>query len=432
MTESNLTRVRLSNGLLVLIKEIHNLPLVSHWVWYRVGSRNETPGFTGASHWVEHMQFKGTPQHPPGVLDRAISRVGGVWNAFTFLDWTTYFETLPADQIELALQLEADRMVNSKFNTSDVEAERTVIIAERQGSENEPLFRLGEAVQETAFSVHAYRHKVIGAMEDLQAMTCDQLKAHYRSYYVPNNAVLALAGDIETSALLERLQELYKAIPEGEVPASQIPSEPTQSRENRINLEGPGETAFVQLAFHAPQVTHIDFYAYVVLDSLLAGASSLNLFGGGISNKTSRLYHALVERDLAVSVAGGLQATIDPFLHFITVVVHPQSSPEKVIAAIDREILRIQEKVPSEEEMVRAIKQARALFAYGSESVTNQAYWLGLSEMFATYHWFEGFLDRLSMVVPADVQRVAQQYLLTQNRTLGVYHPTGNGQVELT
>src|SRR5512135_1712296 len=122
------TKTRLSNGLLVLLKEIHTAPLISHWVWYRVGSRNDAPGTTGVSHWVEHMQFKGTPQFPATILDKAISREGGMWNAFTYLDWTTYFETLPAASIDLALRLEADRMVNSLFNPEDVASERTVII----------------------------------------------------------------------------------------------------------------------------------------------------------------------------------------------------------------------------------------------------------------------------------------------------------------
>jgi zinc protease len=137
-------RTTLSNGMLVLLKEIHTAPIISHWVWYRVGSRNEISGITGISHWVEHMLFKGTPQFPPTVLDKAISRDGGFWNAFTYLDWTTFFETMPADKIDLGLRLEADRMANSLFDPSEVASERTVIISERQGNENEPLFRLGE------------------------------------------------------------------------------------------------------------------------------------------------------------------------------------------------------------------------------------------------------------------------------------------------
>jgi len=186
-------RLQLANGLQVLLKEIHTSPVISHWLWYRVGSRDESPGKTGISHWIEHMQFKGTPAFPAGMLDRAIAREGAVWNALTYLDWTTYYETMPAEKIDLALQLEADRMVNSSFSELEVESERTVVISERQGDENEPLFRLGEKVQSAAFQEHPYRHEVIGELADLQSMTRQDLYNHYRTYYIPNNAVLAIA-----------------------------------------------------------------------------------------------------------------------------------------------------------------------------------------------------------------------------------------------
>ncbi|HEX9029734.1 MAG TPA: insulinase family protein, partial [Anaerolineales bacterium] len=165
--------------------------------------------------------------------------------------------------------------------------------------------------------------------------------------------------------------------------------------------------------------------ALTVLDSLLAGPTNLNMFGGGISNKTSRLYRALIENELAVSVSGGLQATIDPYLHGITAIPHPDRKVEDVVAALDAEIARLQDAPPPPEELARAVKQARALFAYGSESITNQAFWLGFSEMFAQYDWFSSYLDRLAEVTPQDVQRVAQTYLRPQNRILGIYQPTG-------
>ena len=208
-------RAQLPNGLTIHLKEIHTAPLISHWVWYRVGSRDEPPGLTGVSHWVEHMQFKGTPQFPTSVLDKAISREGGIWNAFTYLDWTTYFETLPASKIDLGLRLEADRMANSLFDADEVESERTVILAERDGHENEPLFRLGEAVQTAAFKIHPYQHEIIGFMSDLRTIQREDLYRHYRTYYVPNNAVIAVAGDFETEKMLARITELFAGIPAG-------------------------------------------------------------------------------------------------------------------------------------------------------------------------------------------------------------------------
>lgn len=422
---ADIIREQFENGLTVLLKEIHTAPIISHWLWYRVGSRDEVPGLTGASHWVEHMQFKGTPAFPAGKLDAAISRLGGHWNAMTHIDWTTYFETMPADKIDLALELEADRMRNSLFDPAEVESERTVIISERQGNENDPLFMLGEEVQAAAFRVHSYHHETIGDLPDLLSMSRSDLYEHYRRFYTPNNAVLALAGDFDAAQMLARLRQLYAGIPTGEQPPRRARLEPPMLGERRVTVEGPGETAYIQVVYRIPAANHPDFFALTVLDSLLSGASSLNMFGGGISNKTSRLYTTLVEGELAVSVYGGLQATVDPYIYTIILTVHPESTPTAALAALDAEIARLSDSPPPLADLQRAVKQARALFAYGSESISNQAFWLGYAEMFASYDWFLTYLERLAAVTPEDVQRVARQYLRPQNRVVGFYLPTG-------
>jgi len=421
------TKVVFSNGLRVHLKEIHTAPLVSHWVWYRVGSRNEKPGKTGISHWVEHMQFKGTPQFPGSELDKAISRQGGSWNAMTYLDWTAYYEKLPSDRIDLALRLEADRMTNSLYEPAEVESERTVIISEREGKENEPLFKLDEAIQLAAFDRHPYRHEVIGDLQDLRQITRDDLYEHYRRYYTPNNALVAVAGDFDTEQMLARLEEQYGGIPAGSAIVDPIEAEDPLDGERRIEVSGPGGTTYLRLAFRAAPASDSDFFALTVLDSLLSGPSGLMMSGGGLSNKTSRLYRALVERELAINVSGGLQATIDPFLYVITAIVHPRSTPQAVLAAIDGEIQRLQAHLVDPNEIRRAIKQARALFAYGSENITNQAFWLGYAEMFAHYDWFENYVHNLAMVSPEDVQRIAQTYLPPQQRVVGVYQPRDEG-----
>ncbi|MEI7847393.1 MAG: pitrilysin family protein [Chloroflexota bacterium] len=425
------TEVTLENGLKVHLKEIHTSPLISQWIWYRVGSKDEPTGQTGISHWVEHMQFKGTPQFPPSMLDKAIDRVGGQWNAFTFLDWTTYYETMPAAQIDLALRLEADRMVNSQFDPQEVDSERTVIISEREGSENEPLFLLGEAIQQAAFRVHPYHHEVIGDMSDLHSMTRDQLYNHYRTYYQPNNAVLALAGDFETEPMLARIRELYSAIPLGPTPARLQRTEPDQPGEMRLTVEGPGETAFLEVAYRSPAASDPNFFGLAVLNSLLSGPANLNMFGGGgISNKTSRLYRAIVDTELAVSVHGGSTATVDPFMYTFVLTGHPVNQLEHALAALDVELDRLQNELVKPEEVARAIKQARAMFAFGSENITNQAFWLGYSEMFADYSWFTGYLERLSQVTPQDVLQAAQTIFQPRHRVVGTYLPNGAGAGE--
>jgi zinc protease len=420
----------LPNGLKVLLKEIHTAPLISSWVWYKVGSRDEITGLTGISHWCEHMQFKGTSKYPSNVLDRAVSRDGGMWNAFTYFDWTTFFETMPAEKIDLGLHIEADRMVNSIFDEKEVDSERTVIISEREGSENEPYFQLGEAVQNAAFRIHPYHHEVIGDMPDLKSMSRADLYNHYRTYYAPNNALISIAGDFKTSTMLAKIREIYEKIPATNEPPRISRPEPTPPGEHRLTVEGPGETTYLDISYHAPAANDPDFFPVTVLDSLLAGPSSLNMFGGGgISNKTSRLYRSLVEKEFAVSVSGGLTATADPFLYSVVVTVHPNRKAEEALAVFDDEIKRIQDKRISIAEITRAIKQARALFAYGSENITNQAFWLGHAEMFDRYDWFLTYLENLSKVTPDELQRAAQKYLRPQNRVVGTYIPTGAGNI---
>jgi zinc protease len=330
---------------------------------------------------------------------------------------------MPADRIDLALRLEADRMVNSQFEEKEVASERTVIISEREGNENEPLFQLGEAVQQAAFRIHPYHHEVIGDMADLHTMTRDDLYSHYRAFYVPNNAVMAVVGDFNTKSMLARIRELYEPIPAGSEPARLARQELDQKGEVRLSVEGPGSTSYVQACYRFPAASHPDFFPLTVLDSLLAGPSNLNMFSGGISNKTSRLYRALVDKEFAVSVHGGAQATIDPFLYSVTMTVHPKRKPEETLAAFDKEIERVRQEKVTKAEIARAIKQAKALFAYGSENITNQAFWMGYSEMFAEYNWFETYLEKLAAVTVKDVQRVANEYFKPQSRVVGTYIP---------
>ncbi|MEK6575066.1 MAG: pitrilysin family protein, partial [Chloroflexota bacterium] len=244
MSKNQVIKTRLKNGLTVILKEAHLAPVTTWWVWYRVGSRNEPTGLTGASHWVEHMMFKGTKRFPPGLLDKAVSRDGGMWNAMTWIDWTTYFETMPSDKIDLGLRLEADRMAHSLFPPKEVESERTVIISEREGNENEPMFRLGELIRKTAFTVHGYQHETLGDMADLHTMTRDDLYTHYRTYYAPNNALAVAVGDFDAKQMLKRIKELYEPIPRGLPIKSFARPEPPQIGERRVIVEGNGETAY--------------------------------------------------------------------------------------------------------------------------------------------------------------------------------------------
>lgn len=421
----NLHQARLKNGLRVMLKEIHTAPVTSTWLWYGVGSRNELPGKTGLSHWVEHMQFKGTKKFSGDDMDNLVSRVGGYSNAFTSTDWTTYFETMPSAHLRTTLELEADRMVNSLFNPEDVESERTVIISEREGSENYPEFRLDEAVQLRAFQSHPYRNEVLGSKADLLSITRDDLFQHYRNFYQPANAILCVAGDISPEAVLAEVEEVFGDIPS--LPfTSNVPVPENQlSTGDQVEIEGPGEAHYLEVAWRCPAASDPDFFAYTIIESLLSGPSSLNMFGsGGINNRTSRLYQALVEEDYAASVFGDLSATIDPGVYKVFATVQPDGDPWAALKVLDEQIHRITAQELSQREIDRAIKQARALFAYGSDNITNQGFWMGFASSFADYQWVAEYLTRLSSVTPSLVLNTARQYLRDDQRVVGVYRAT--------
>jgi zinc protease len=416
----------LDNGLTILLKESRHAPVTTFWIWYRVGSRNEVPGITGIAHWAEHMLFKGSEAFPKGQIDRQIARNGGVMNGFTWLDFTTFFETLPADRIDLGLRIEADRMVNTLFEPDEVALERTVIISERQGAENEPTFLLDEEVIGTAFRVHPYHHETIGDLCDLEAISREDLWHHYQTYYGPDNSIAVAVGDFDAPHMLARIEELFGAIPARSDPPPVNRPEPPQRGERRVTLEGPGTTAYLQVAYHTPVATEPDFYPMAILSTVLTGASGMSLFAPAPPNRSSRLYKALVETGLAAGVSGSLSPTLDPYLYGIVATVRAGKSPAEVEAALDAEVDRTLQEPISEDELKIAIRQAQAQFAYSSESVTNQGFWLGYASVVADSDWFESFLDNLAAVTVEDVHRVAHRCLSRRNRTMGHYVPEGS------
>lgn len=423
MAMDGLTKTTLSNGLQLVLKESRVAPVASFWVFYRVGSRNEKPGTTGISHWVEHMLFKGTEQFPRGEFDKAISRAGGMFNGMTSEDWTTYFETLPSERIDLALQVESDRMANSIFDREEVESERTVIISEREGSENSYFYLLNEEVQAAAFRVHSYHHPIIGWKSDLLTMDREDLYQHYRTFYTPNNAIAVVTGDFDTQAMIEKLEAHFGNLPSGPaVPAMRL-TEDIQGAERRILLRGSDPTAYLMLAFVTPEATHADFFPLVVMDAVLSGAKGMGLFGGGGNNRSNRLYRALVNTQLTVDVSSSYRPSIDPNLFTFYATLAPDVTHQQVEEAIWAEIAKIQAEGVTVAEMEKAIKQTKAQFAYSNESVTYQAYWLGFSEILADTSWLDNWLEKLMAVTAEDVQRVAQQYFARSKQTVGWYMP---------
>jgi len=414
----------LDNGLTVILKELHHVPATCFMTWYRVGSRNERAGITGISHWVEHLMFSGTPTFPSGEFDRLLSREGGYWNAFTWLDHTAYYETVPADRVELCLHLEADRMVNTNFTASDVETERSIILSERAMYENDPRFQLSEELTSAAFRVHPYHHEVIGDEVDLRAITREDLHDYYRRHYVPNNAVLVVAGDFQSREMLSRIVERFGDISAG-VPVMKVTRiEPPQRGERRVIVQGPGDTAYLTMAYHVPAATDPDYVTLTLLNAVFAGGSSLGMFAGGGTNRSSRLYKTLVDAELAIGAGGGLAPTVDPFLYTINVVVRAGRSLEEVEAALDAELERLSSSPINWRELDMAIRRARAQFIMAGESITGQAHLLGMAEATAgDYRWYELAIEKLNKITKDDLERVRRVYLTKNNRTVGWYQP---------
>jgi zinc protease len=414
--------------MLVLTREAHSAPVATCWVWYRVGSRNEAIGTTGISHWVEHMLFKGTPNIPKGEMDRLIARNGGTFNGFTSNDYTAYFETLPADRIELGLRIESDRMVNSLFDPGEVDSERTVIISEREGHENDPEWWLSEAMMAAAFQVHPYRNEVIGWKSDLLAITRDDLYDHYQTYYMPNNAVLVLVGDFETGAIMRKVEEHFAGLPVGPALPPFRAAEPDQQGERRVVVRRPGAAQYVQIAYHTPSCRSADFAPLVVLDAVLSGAKPMSFGGGAQTNRSARIYRALIETQLASYAGSGYRAAIDPYLFELDATVHEGHSAAQIEAALIAEVEKIQQGGVSADEMAKVLKQVRAQIAYSSESVTSQALLLGMWETLDSYRRMDTLLDEIGAVSADDVQRVAQTYLIERNRTTGHFIPSNGAE----
>lgn len=417
-------RHTLDNGLTIVTRELHHAPVISFWLWYRVGSRNEIPGITGISHWVEHMMFKGTEKFPKGAIDREISRLGGSFNAMTSMDFTAYYATLPADKIGIAMQIEADRMVNSTFDPDETEAERTVILSELHMYENSPNFRLSQDLQAAAFQLHPYHHPTIGWESDLLSMTRDDLYEHYRTYYTPNNAIAIAVGDFQSEEMVARIEELYGHIPAGpSLPPVRF-IEPPQRGERRISVHGAEPTPRLRYAYKAPAATNADFWPLRVLDTIIGGAKGM--FGGGGNSRTNRLYRRLVDSGLVVNVGSGLRTTIDPYLYSIGMVVLPTTDHAELEKVLNEEIDRLRFERVSEEEVLRAKKQTRANIAMGMESMSSQGRGLGRASIAATLDWFESYLASIETVTAEQIQEVAQRYLVPTQRTVGWYLPESN------
>ena len=363
------TETHLPNGLTVLTKEFHAVPVVCTYVWYHVGSRDEVPGITGVWHQLEHMMFKGTKKEfpQPGYIDLLVGRHGGGNNAFTNTDYTAYYLLLPSDQLDLALRIEADRMTEAAIDPKQLTAEKRVVLSELDMDNNDNASFLYDNTRATAYQYHPYHYPVIGTRWDVEHFTRDQVYHYYRLHYAPNNATLVIVGDFETPKLLARIRQLWIACSPPIWTKSRSTRKP-QRGERRIIVRRAGAVTYLECMYHIPAATHPDLAPLTVLATALSGGRS------------SRLYRALVEHQLATAVNVSANQGKDPEVFDISVTERTGVAPDAVKKAMLAEIARVQQEPLSANELQEGYDQARADFVYAQDSLEQQASRLGFYE----------------------------------------------------
>lgn len=401
----------LPNGLTVLTKEVHTAPVVYFSVWYKAGSVNEGLGQTGMSHLLEHMLFKGTKTRGPGVISATLQNNGAQFNATTSFDRTNYFETLASDRLELGMEIEADRMVNSLFDAAEHRKEMTVVRSEYEAGENNPGRALSKAVRLTAHQVHPYRWSTIGFRADIENTSRDEMLAYYHNYYVPNNATIVLVGDFDTERALALVRKHFGSIPSRPVKQQFITPEPPQEGERRVVLRRAGALPQILIAYHIPEWSHRDRYALDVLETVLSGG------------RTSRFFQNLVQTGLASSADAYDYGLRDPDLLFLDAGAQTGKSNAELEKALLAEVEKLQTTPISDEELNRVLNQSEAAYIYSKDSVQSQGRVIGENAMKGDWRYGETYVENLRKVTPADVQRVAQLYLVERNRTVGYFEP---------
>jgi zinc protease len=411
--EEAVVATTLANGLRVLLLEDHRSPVVAFQVWYRVGSRNERRGETGLAHFLEHMMFKGTPTHGPREFSRKVEQHGGRDNAFTSQDVTAYHVDIAAGQLDLVIDLEADRMQHLLLDPAEVASERQVVLEERRTrTEDDPGGFLAEEVGALAFRAHPYGQPVVGWSEDVERITPEALRAFYRAYYVPNNAMVVAVGDFRSAEVLEKVSRRFGSIPRGPDPPPVLALEPPQNGERRVQVTRRAELPIVYLAYHVPTLTSPDAPALEVLSQVLSGG------------RASRLYRALVRGQIALEAGGDYSGLmLDPYLFWFWTTPLPGQNPEALEGALLAEMERLRREAVSDEELRRAINQIEAAFVFAQDSVHHRAMQLAQFELIGGHASQRGYLGRIRAVTAADLLRVAQTYFPPDRRNAGVLLP---------
>jgi zinc protease len=317
-------------------------------------------------------------------------------------------------------------MSSCLYDPEDCESERTVIISELKGGENDPEQLLDIELTATAFRLHPYQHPTIGWLRDLETMTRDDLYGHYKRFYVPNNATLVIVGDVDTEQVLSRVEHHFGPIASGPALARRQVLEPAQPAERRVHFRKAGTTAYWRAAFHAPAFSHPDFLPLLFVDAALTGASGLNIWSGHkvpTPQRSARLYRSVVDRGLASSVGGAVLPTEHPFLYYLWATVADGQTLGGVDDAVLAEVDRVAMDGITEQELDKVRTQLRARFVYDGDSVTDIAHQLGYFDVIDNWRSYQDLIPRLASVTLDEVNAVAKRYLQPENRTVGWFEP---------
>jgi len=410
---------QLDNGLKVLLVEGHDIPNIALFTFFRVGSRNERPGLTGVSHFIEHMMFNGTPKIGPGEFDRRMEFRGGSNNAYTADDLTAYTDWFPAAALEAMIDMEADRMQGLAFVPEVLESERGVVASERRMSvENNNEGILNENVRATAIMAHPYHWDVIGWMSDILSWRRDEIMAYYKTYYAPNNAILVVVGDFEPARTLDLVRKYYGPIKASPPPPPVSTTEPPQMGLKNVLIRKEAQAPSFMAVWHAPSAKDADYLPISILAKPL------------LEGESSRLYRRLVrEEELAIDIGGGAQETIDPLLFMIYVKPRPGADLDKIDRVIEEELAKIKTGGITADEFEKAMNIIRNDFYRGLQTISGKANQLGTYELlYGDFGKMFTIMDDYAAVKLETVREVAKKYFTDSNKTVGKLIPEGGAK----
>lgn len=407
--DGNVHRYRLGNGLRLLLLVDKSAPVVSYFTWFSVGSRHEKPGKTGLAHLFEHLMFNETEGLKAGEFDRKLEENGAESNAATWVDWTYYYESLPADRFQLAVKLESERMARLVLREPQVASEKEVVANERRYRVDDDVEgTASELLYKTAFAKHPYHWPTIGWMDDIQAFTPEDCASFYKTYYAPNNALLVIVGDVREVDVLERLRDAYGSLASSEVPAEDSHPEPPQTEERRMEIRKPTATEKLMVGYRGPALGDADHAALTVLNEIL--------FGG----RASRVHRSLVfEKELASEIRGWVATFRDPGLYELYATARDKHTTAELQDALDVELARVRDEIVTEDELARAKARLELGALQALESTSGKAEQIGFYETVLGDPG--GALRRVEAyrrVTANDLRKAARRYLVDSQRTI--------------